>query len=97
MKNTIFVLQTLILLKELSYVCNCGFHFANYHTFVLKCTPIEYIFYYDGIRKVLTYLILICKIGDEDISGPYGDKLGKFNENTEFLVDYVRVYQKYQL
>lgn len=77
--------------------------YEGFHTYGLKWTPKEYVFYYDGeptwatdydgVCKVPAFLMLTCEIRDEGISGPYGDKLGKFNGDAEFLVDYVRVYQ----
>ena len=77
--------------------------YDGYHTYGLKWTPTEYVFYYDGeptwatdydgICKVPAFLMLTCEIRNEGISGPYGDNLGKFNGNAEFLVDYVKVYQ----
>ena len=77
--------------------------YEGYHTYGLKWTPNEYVFYYDGeptwatdydgVCKVPAFLMLTSELRDEGISGPYGDRLGKFSGNAEFLVDYVRVYQ----
>lgn len=76
--------------------------YEGYHTYGLKWTPDEYVFYFDGeptwatdfggTCRVPAYLMLTCEMRDKGISGPYGDKLGDFT-GGDFLIDSVKVYQ----
>lgn len=76
--------------------------YEGYHTFGLKWTPKEYVFYVDGaavwatdfggICRVPAYIMLTNEIRQKAATGPYGQKLGKFTGGT-FYVDYVKVYQ----
>ncbi|MGN1203219.1 MAG: family 16 glycosylhydrolase [Eubacterium sp.] len=75
--------------------------YDGYHTFALKWTPNEYVFYVDGIAtwasdfggvsKVPAFLRFTNEIRPKKI-GPYGQRLGNFT-GGEFYVDYVKVYQ----
>ncbi len=75
--------------------------YDGYHTFALKWTPEEYVFYIDGkvtwasdfggVSKVPAYLRLTNEVRPNQ-TGPYGQKLGDF-EGGELLVDWVKVYQ----
>lgn len=75
--------------------------YDGYHTFALKWTPEEYVFYVDGqvqwasdfggVSKVPAFLRLTNEVRPGK-TGPYGQRLGDF-ESGEFLVDWVRVYQ----
>ncbi|MGN0486848.1 MAG: family 16 glycosylhydrolase [Acutalibacteraceae bacterium] len=76
--------------------------YEGYHTFALKWTPEEYVFYIDGvatwasdfggISKVPAFVRFTNEIRPGSTNGPYGQKLGSFT-GGDFLVDYVRVYQ----
>lgn len=76
--------------------------YDGYHTFAVKWTPDEYVFYVDneptwatdfgGVSKVPAFLRLTCEIKPNG-TGPYGQKLGEFDDNSEFIIDYVKVYQ----
>lgn len=80
--------------------------YEGFHTYALKWTPEEYVFYVDGVATwasdfggvsaVPEYLRLTCEIRG-DIVGPYGQKLGDFapddGTSAEFIIDYVKVYQ----
>lgn len=75
--------------------------YEGYHTYALKWTPTEYVFYVDGnvtwasdfggVCKVPAYLRLTSEIQPKKV-GPYGQRLGKFNSG-DFYIDYVKVYQ----
>lgn len=79
---------------------------GEYHTYGLKWTPNEYVFYvdgvaiwatnYGGVSRVPQFLRLTVEIR-ENIYGPYAQKLGTFNNasdgSTDFIIDYVKVYQ----
>lgn len=75
--------------------------YDGFHTFALKWTPKEYVFYVDGqvtwasdfggVSKVPAFLRLTNEVRPGK-TGPYGQKLGEF-EGGEFLIDSVRVYQ----
>ncbi len=76
--------------------------YEGYHTFGLKWTPEEYVFYVDGeavwatdfggICQVPAYIMLTNEIRQKAQYGPYGQKLGEFTGGT-FYIDYVKVYQ----
>lgn len=76
--------------------------YEGYHTFGLKWTPEEYVFYVDGeavwatdfggICQVPAYIMLTNEIRQKSKYGPYGQKLGEFTGGT-FCIDYVKVYQ----
>ncbi len=76
--------------------------YEGYHTFGLKWTPNEYVFYVDreavwatnfgGICSVPAYIMLTNEIRQKSKYGPYGQKLGEFTGGT-FFIDYVKVYQ----
>ncbi len=75
--------------------------YEGYHTYALKWTPTEYVFYVDGevtwatdfggVCKVPAYLRFTNEIREGKV-GPYGQKLGDF-DGGELLIDYVVVYQ----
>lgn len=79
--------------------------YDGFHTYGLKWTPNEYIFYVDGkatwrtdfggVSKVPEFLRLTCEIRHG--YGPHGVKLKEFDSTEEnpakFYVDYVKVYQ----
>lgn len=75
--------------------------YDGFHTFAVKWTPSEYVFYIDnevswasdfgGVSKVPAYLRLTNEVRGREV-GPYGQWLGKF-KGGEFLIDYVKVYQ----
>lgn len=75
--------------------------YDGYHTFALKWTPEEYVFYIDGkptwasdfggVSKVPSFIRFTNELRPGKV-GPYGQELGEF-EGREFYVDYVRVYQ----
>lgn len=75
--------------------------YDGYHTFALKWTPEEYVFYVDGevtwasdfggVSKVPAFIRLTNEIRP-NVTGPYAQKLGDFSEG-DFYIDYVRVYQ----
>lgn len=79
--------------------------YDGYHTFALKWTPEYYVFYIDGeptwatmgggVAKVQEFLRLTVEIDAGDGWGPHGKKIGQFDQNSdsEFLVDYVKVWQ----
>lgn len=79
--------------------------YDGYHTFGLKWTPNQYVFYIDGIptwgsigggvSKVKEFLRLTVEIDAGDGYGPHGKKIGQFDKNSHeiFYVDYVKVYQ----
>ncbi len=79
--------------------------YDGYHTFALKWTPLYYVFYIDGqptwasmgggVSHVKEFLRLTVEIDAGDGYGPHGQKIGKFNEESEsiFYVDYVKVWQ----
>lgn len=76
--------------------------YEGYHTFGLKWTPEEYVFFVDGeavwatdfggICQVPAYIMLTNEIRQKATYGPYGQKLGDFTGGT-FKIDYVKVYQ----
>lgn len=75
--------------------------YNGYHTFALKWTPNEYVFYIDGVAswasnaggicRVPAFIRFTCEIKENGI-GPYGQKLGKL-DGGQFKIDYVKVYQ----
>lgn len=75
--------------------------YDGYHTFALKWTPKEYVFYVDGIAnwatdfggvsRVPAYLLLTNEIRPNTV-GPYGQRLGEL-DGGNFYIDSVRVYQ----
>lgn len=75
--------------------------YDGYHTFALKWTPEEYVFYIDGkpawasdfggVSKVPAFIRFTNEVRPGK-TGPYGQALGDF-DGGEFYVDYVRVYQ----
>lgn len=81
--------------------------YDGYHTFALKWTPDYYVFYIDGtatwasadgdVSKVKEFLRLTVEIDAGDGGGPHGQKIGQFShddsENSDFLIDYVKVWQ----
>lgn len=75
--------------------------YEGYHTYALKWTPTEYVFYVDGVATWATNYGGVCKVPAflrltnevrGDIVGPYGQRLGDFTSG-EFYIDYVKVYQ----
>lgn len=81
---------------------------GDFHTFALKWTPNEYVFYIDGkatwaskgnergVSVTPEYLRLTVEIDAGNEYGPHGQKIGKFTGSKEipvFYVDYVKVYQ----
>ena len=88
--------------KCMDRISNSGYDlYDGFHTFAVKWTPYEYVFFVDGkvswatdfggVCKVPAYLRFTNEIRDGK-SGPYGQELGKF-DGGEFLIDYVKVYQ----
>jgi len=81
--------------------------YDGYHTFALKWTPEYYVFYIDGVAtwassdgnvsKVKEFLRLTVEIDAGNGWGPHGQRIGKFSHNNEdnddFLIDYVKVWQ----
>jgi len=81
--------------------------YDGYHTFALKWTPEYYVFYIDGkptwatsdgdVSKVREFLRLTVEIDAGDGWGPHAQEIGQFSHNNEdnddFLIDYVKVYQ----
>lgn len=79
--------------------------YDGYHTFALKWTPLYYVFYVDGqptwasmgggVSHVKEFLRLTVEIDAGDGYGPHGQRIGKFDEDSEsvFYVDYVKVWQ----
>lgn len=75
--------------------------YDGYHTFALKWTPWEYVFYIDGkvswasdfggVSKVPSYIRFTNEVRPNK-TGPYGQRLKAF-DSGEFLIDYVKVYQ----
>ncbi|MEG1963834.1 MAG: family 16 glycosylhydrolase [Clostridia bacterium] len=75
--------------------------YEGYHTFALKWTPNEYVFYVDGVAnwatdfggicRVPAYIRLTNEIRPNEV-GPYGQKVGEFT-GDDFKIDYVKVYQ----
>ncbi|MEG2413243.1 MAG: family 16 glycosylhydrolase [Clostridia bacterium] len=75
--------------------------YEGFHTFALKWTPNEYVFYVDGvvswatdfggISRVPAYLRLTNEVRP-NAGGPYGQQVGEFT-GGEFVIDYVKVYQ----
>lgn len=78
---------------------------GEYHTFALKWTPEYYVFYIDGeatwattgggVSKVKEFLRLTVEIDAGDGWGPHSQEIGLFDtaSDSEFLVDYVKVWQ----
>lgn len=75
--------------------------YDGYHTFALKWTPTEYVFYIDGVVTWATDFGGVCKVPAflrltnevrPERYGPYGQKLGEF-DGGDFYIDYVKVYQ----
>lgn len=78
---------------------------GNYHTFGLRWSPTEYVFYVDGtamwatnaggVSKVPEYLRLTNEIRDG--VGPYGIRMKDFTATEEnpgiFYIDWIHVYQ----
>lgn len=88
--------------------------YDGYHTYALKWTPLYYVFYIDGVptwasagggvSHVKEFLRLTVEIDAGDGYGPHGQRIGKFDEDSEsvFCVDYVKVwqnseYEKYEI
>lgn len=81
--------------------------YDDYHTYALKWTPDYYVFYIDGkatwatdagdVSRVPEFLRLTCEIDAGDGWGPHGQQIGQFShnndENEDFLIDYVKVWQ----
>lgn len=79
--------------------------YDGYHTYALKWTPLYYVFYIDGeptwastgggVSHVKEFLRLTVEIDAGDGYGPHGQRIGKFDEdsNSVFYVDYVKVWQ----
>lgn len=81
--------------------------YDDYHTYALKWTPEYYVFYIDGVAtwatsdgdvsRVKEFLRLTVEIDAGDGYGPHGQKIGQFshnnNDNEDFLIDYVKVWQ----
>ncbi|MEG1608913.1 MAG: glycoside hydrolase family 16 protein [Clostridia bacterium] len=75
--------------------------YEGYHTYALKWTPQEYVFYVDGVAtwatdfggicRVPTFLRLTSAVRPNGI-GAHGQKLGAFT-GGEFMIDSVKVYQ----
>lgn len=75
--------------------------YDGYHTFALKWTPNEYVFYVDGVAnwatdfggvsRVPAYLLLTNEIRPNTV-GPYAQRLRDFGGGN-FYIDSVRVYQ----
>ncbi|MEG2540837.1 MAG: glycoside hydrolase family 16 protein [Clostridia bacterium] len=76
--------------------------YEGYHTFSLKWTPNEYVFFVDGVAvwatnfggvsKVAGYLLLTNEVRPNSKRGPYGQRLGDFT-GGDFVIEYVNVYQ----
>ncbi|MEG1609374.1 MAG: family 16 glycosylhydrolase, partial [Clostridia bacterium] len=76
--------------------------YEGYHTFALKWTPNEYVFFVDGnavwatdfggVSRVATYIMLTNEIRQKATTGPYGQALDKFTGGT-FVIESVNVYQ----
>lgn len=77
--------------------------YVGFHTYAVKWTPNEYVFYFDGEPTWATdakgtctvpcYLQLTCEMGQVGKKGPYAQKFKEELKGGEFLVDYVKVYQ----
>ena len=81
--------------------------YEGFHTYGLKWTPTEYIFYVDGrptwmtdaggVSKVREFLRLTCEIDAGDKWGPHGQRIGRFSYEKAsppvFYIDYVKVWQ----
>lgn len=81
--------------------------YDGYHTFALKWTPEYYVYYIDNkptwatkggdVSKVKEFLRLTVEIDAGDGWGPHGQKIGSFShkneDNEDFLIDYVKVWQ----
>ena len=81
--------------------------YEGFHTYGLKWTPTEYIFYVDGqptwmtdaggVSKVREFLRLTCEIDAGDQWGPHGQRIGRFSYDKDeppvFYIDYVKVWQ----
>ncbi len=81
--------------------------YDGYHTFAVKWTPDYYVYYIDGkatwatdeggVSKVKEFLRLTVEIDAGDGWGPHGQNVGQFShnneENDDFLIDYVKVWQ----
>lgn len=81
--------------------------YEGYHTYALKWTPQYYVFYIDGepiwasmgggVSHVKEFLRLTVEIDAGDGWGPHGQKIGQFapkdGEDSDFYVDYVKVWQ----
>lgn len=75
--------------------------YDGYHTYALKWTPEEYVFYIDGkvswasdfggVSKVPSFMKLTDEVRPNKV-GPYGQRLKDF-DSGEFIIDYVKVYQ----
>lgn len=75
--------------------------YEGYHTFALKWTPTEYVFFIDGVADWATNYGGVCKVPAfvrltneirPGMIGPYGQKLKNFDPG-EFKIDYVKIYQ----
>ncbi|NLZ28334.1 MAG: glycoside hydrolase family 16 protein [Firmicutes bacterium] len=79
--------------------------YGGFNTFALKWTPEYYVFYINGVptwatnsggvSRVRQFLRLTVEIDAGDTFGPHGQRIGHFNydEEPEFVIDYVKVYQ----
>lgn len=101
--------------KVEDYVTDTGKDlYDGYHTYALKWTPLYYVFYIDGVptwasagggvSHVKEFLRLTVEIDAGDGYGPHGQRIGKFDEDSEsvFCVDNVKVwqnsgYEKYEI
>ena len=78
---------------------------VGYPTFALQWTPLCYVFYSDdqatwasrggGGSHVKEFMHMTVEIDAGDGYGPHGQRIGKFDEDSEsvFYVDYVKVWQ----
>lgn len=75
--------------------------YDGFHTFALKWTPNEYVFYVDGVATWATDFGGICRVPAfirltneirPNTTGPYGQPLKNFDGGI-FKIDYVKVYQ----
>lgn len=70
---------------------------THWHTFAVRWTPDELVFYTDGVEtwrtaeavpKIAQYLLLTCEVGD------WGGEIADADLPAQVLVDYVRVWQQ---
>lgn len=81
--------------------------YDGYHIYALKWTPEYYVFYIDGeatwatnggdVSKVKEFLRFTVEIDAGNGWGPHGQKIGQFShhneDNDDFMIDYVKVWQ----